>query len=428
MISKTTRFEVLDALRGLCAILVVFFHLPVSSHFHALPLTRHGYLFVDFFFVLSGFVIAHAYRERIGSIGDAGRFLVRRVGRVWPLHLAILAAFVVLELCRLWFRFDAVPPFTGDRAPEYLITNVMLVQAFGIHDHLTWNGPAWSISVEMGCYVLFALMLLAAPRRFTPIAVVLAILGALAARAEQAVGDVEQRELVEQPRRPQFRQTGQVTGGGEGEVVQKRLRHHEGHGTARGQPATPEADPRQLEQLVQRAARQGDATDFLDLRAGDGLVIGDDRQRLHRGAGQAARFHHLVPEQAGEVRRGAEGPALARTAEFHTPAFVSAGETHDGFRRIAAFRHPLRQRAGGKRVGRGKEHGLHHPLLLLHRGRREQPGHARPSPSARIWMGAKVLPCRISSRPCRASSSVAAKVAAVAERRRPGSSSQPSGR
>ena len=179
MISKTTRFEVLDALRGLCAILVVFFHLPVSSHFHALPLTRHGYLFVDFFFVLSGFVIAHAYRERIGSLGDAGRFLVRRVGRVWPLHLAILGAFVAVELCRLWFRFDAVPPFSGDRAPEYLITNALLIQAFGIHPHLTWNGPAWSISVEMGCYVLFALMLLAAPRRFTPIAVVLAVAGAL---------------------------------------------------------------------------------------------------------------------------------------------------------------------------------------------------------------------------------------------------------
>ncbi|MBD3836915.1 acyltransferase [Brevundimonas sp.] len=179
MISKTTRFDVLDALRGLCAILVVFFHLPVSSHFHALPLTRHGYLFVDFFFVLSGFVIAHAYRERIATVGDAGRFLVRRVGRVWPLHMAILAAFVLLELCRLWFRFDAVPPFTGDRAPQYLISNILLIQAFGIHSHLTWNGPAWSISVEMGCYVLFALMLLAAPRRFAPIAVVLAVAGAL---------------------------------------------------------------------------------------------------------------------------------------------------------------------------------------------------------------------------------------------------------
>jgi peptidoglycan/LPS O-acetylase OafA/YrhL len=179
MISKTTRFEVLDALRGLCALLVVFFHLPVSSHFHALPLTRHGYLFVDFFFVLSGFVIAHAYRERIGSLRDAGRFLVRRIGRVWPLHAVILAAFVAIELCRLWFHFDGAPPFTRDRAPEYLITNLLLVQAFNIHPYLTWNGPAWSISVEMGCYVLFAAMLLFAPRRFTPLAVMLAAVGAL---------------------------------------------------------------------------------------------------------------------------------------------------------------------------------------------------------------------------------------------------------
>jgi len=179
MISKTTRFEVLDALRGLCALLVVFFHLPVSSHFHALPLTRHGYLFVDFFFVLSGFVIAHAYRERIGSAGDAGRFLIRRIGRVWPLHVVILAAFVLIELCRLVFHFDAVPPFTGDRAPPYLVTNLLLIQAFGIHPHLTWNGPAWSISVEMGCYVLFAAVLLAAPRRFDLVAIGLAVLGAL---------------------------------------------------------------------------------------------------------------------------------------------------------------------------------------------------------------------------------------------------------
>ncbi|MGH6977700.1 MAG: acyltransferase family protein, partial [Brevundimonas sp.] len=179
MISKTTRFEVLDALRGLCALLVVFFHLPVSSHFHALPLTRHGYLFVDFFFVLSGFVIAHAYRERIGSVGDAGRFLIRRIGRVWPLHVVVLAAFVIIELCRMVFHFDGVGAFTGDRAPEYLVTNLMLIQAFGIHPHLTWNGPAWSISVEMGCYVLFAVLLLAAPRRGNLFAVVLAVIGAL---------------------------------------------------------------------------------------------------------------------------------------------------------------------------------------------------------------------------------------------------------
>lgn len=179
MTAPGNRFEVLDALRGLCAVLVVFFHMPVSSHFHALALTRHGYLFVDFFFVLSGFVIAHAYGGRIRNAADAGRFLVRRIGRVWPLHIAILAAFVGLELCRLWFRFDSVTPFDGDRSLEYLLPNILLIQAFGQFEHLSWNGPAWSISVEMGCYVLFALMLLAAPKRFVPLAITLAVGGAL---------------------------------------------------------------------------------------------------------------------------------------------------------------------------------------------------------------------------------------------------------
>lgn len=179
MTASSNRFDVLDALRGVCALLVVFFHLPVASHLQALPLTQHGYLFVDFFFVLSGFVIAHAYGGRIASLGEAGRFLVRRIGRVWPLHAVILAAFVLIELCRLWFDFDAATPFARDRAPEAILTNLLLIQAFNIHETLTWNGPAWSISVEMGCYVLFALMMLLAPRRFVPLAALLAVGGAL---------------------------------------------------------------------------------------------------------------------------------------------------------------------------------------------------------------------------------------------------------
>ena len=179
MISKTTRFEVLDSLRGVCALLVVLFHLPVSSHLHALALTRHGYLFVDFFFVLSGFVIAHAYGARLSTGREVGRFLIRRVGRVWPLHVAVLGAFVVLEFCRLWFHFDDITAFARDRAPEYLLTNLLLIQAYGIHPYLTWNGPAWSISVEMGCYVVFGALLLWAPRRFNTWALLIAVAGAL---------------------------------------------------------------------------------------------------------------------------------------------------------------------------------------------------------------------------------------------------------
>lgn len=173
------RFDVLDALRGLCALLVVFFHLPVSSHLHPLALFRHGYLFVDFFFVLSGFVIAHAYGGRLGSVNDLGPFLIKRLGRVWPLHAVMLAAFVGLELCRLWFHFDAATPFARDRSVEAIFTNLLLIQSFNIHPYLTWNGPAWSISVEMGAYVVFAAIMVLAPRRFTAISLLLIAAGAL---------------------------------------------------------------------------------------------------------------------------------------------------------------------------------------------------------------------------------------------------------
>ena len=173
------RFDVLDALRGLCALLVVFFHLPVSSHIHALPLTRHGYLFVDFFFVLSGFVIAHAYGGRLASVRDVGPFIAKRLGRVWPLHAVMLAVFIGLELCRLWFHFDSAPPFVRDRSVEAIFTNLLLIQSFNIHDYLTWNGPAWSISVEMGAYVLFAALMVLAPRRFVPLSLVIVVAGAL---------------------------------------------------------------------------------------------------------------------------------------------------------------------------------------------------------------------------------------------------------
>lgn len=173
------RFEALDSLRGVCAILVVMFHMPVASHWRDWGLIQHGYLFVDYFFVLSGFVIAHAYGQRLKTPRDSGRFMVRRLGRVWPLHAVVLAAFVALELVRLWTRFDGATPFTGDRSVEAIFTNLMLIQALNIHPHLTWNGPSWTLSVEVACYVVFAGLLLLAPRLWRWIGAALAVVGAV---------------------------------------------------------------------------------------------------------------------------------------------------------------------------------------------------------------------------------------------------------
>ncbi|WP_454616650.1 hypothetical protein [Bradyrhizobium cenepequi] len=58
------------------------------------PFTRKAYLFVDFFFVLTGFVIASNYRSRLADGFSAGRFLVLRLGRIYPLHIVTLLLFI----------------------------------------------------------------------------------------------------------------------------------------------------------------------------------------------------------------------------------------------------------------------------------------------------------------------------------------------
>ena len=151
--------------------------MPVASHWRDWGFIQHSYLFVDYFFVLSGFVIAHAYANRLKSGRDAGRFMVRRFGRIWPLHLLILAAFIGLELARLILHFDSAPPFTRDRSIEAIFTNLALIQAWHVHPYLTWNGPSWTLSAEWACYLIFAGLVLIAPKRFRWIGLVLAIIG-----------------------------------------------------------------------------------------------------------------------------------------------------------------------------------------------------------------------------------------------------------
>ena len=154
--NKATRFEALDGWRGVCACLVVLFHFHGFSPLYSSPLVRNSYLFVDFFFVLSGFVIAFNYATRLGDWPGVKRFLILRLGRVYPLHVFMLLCFVAWETLRLLTHSEGT--FTGPNAPQGVITNLLLVQSMGVHESLTWNGPAWSISTEWWSYVLFALV------------------------------------------------------------------------------------------------------------------------------------------------------------------------------------------------------------------------------------------------------------------------------
>jgi peptidoglycan/LPS O-acetylase OafA/YrhL len=82
-------FGALDGWRGICACLVALYHfravlgVTVNSHLFSVATIQHAYLFVDFFFVLSGFVIASRYQERIsGKITSVADFLKLRLGRL----------------------------------------------------------------------------------------------------------------------------------------------------------------------------------------------------------------------------------------------------------------------------------------------------------------------------------------------------------
>jgi peptidoglycan/LPS O-acetylase OafA/YrhL len=141
--------------------MVVILHFVTQGYISSLSFVRNGFLFVDFFFVLSGFVIGSSYGDRIAAGFSVPRFMALRLGRIYPLHLAMLAIFVVFEL----FFAILVPtagnrqPFDGIHSIPALIQSLFLVQIFFGPDLTPWNGPSWSIAAELWTYLIFALIL-----------------------------------------------------------------------------------------------------------------------------------------------------------------------------------------------------------------------------------------------------------------------------
>ncbi len=154
----------MDSWRGIAALLVAIFHLNILSAIYSLEFIRNSYLFVDFFFVLSGFVITHSYADRLGTLEGVGTFALRRLGRLWPLHVVVLLALVIVEGARAVSAARGAsfysPPFTGSTSLHSILTNLLFGQSFGVEQQLTWNPPSWSICAEFWTYLIFATALL----------------------------------------------------------------------------------------------------------------------------------------------------------------------------------------------------------------------------------------------------------------------------
>jgi peptidoglycan/LPS O-acetylase OafA/YrhL len=130
----------LTSLRGLAALAVVGFHFaPLMA---GIPIFNRGFLGVDLFFLLSGFILANVYGKEM----NVRSFFVARFARTYPLHLFILAMLLP------WFG----------RAPEYsadsLLCNLTMTQVL-CGGPLSWNSVSWSLSAEWISYLLFPILL-----------------------------------------------------------------------------------------------------------------------------------------------------------------------------------------------------------------------------------------------------------------------------
>lgn len=148
----------LTGVRGLAALLVAVYHLngPEAPDLLRVPgvagqVVAHGYLAVDLFFVLSGYVIALSYGEMLRSWDSRSylKFLIRRIARVYPLY-------AVVTLGTAWLIATGLSHEPIEHLPAALGFNLLMIQSWGFAPSL--DGPAWSISTEWAAYLLFPML------------------------------------------------------------------------------------------------------------------------------------------------------------------------------------------------------------------------------------------------------------------------------
>jgi len=174
-------YPILDGLRGVAAVMVVIFHIfeTFTGGDHTKQIINHGYLAVDFFFLLSGFVIGYAYDDRWHKM-TLGGFFKRRLIRLHPMIV------MGMLIGALLFYFQAGPVFADlNSVPFWKLMMVMLVgftlfplplsmDIRGWNEMHPLNGPAWSLLYEYIANIAYALVLRRLPNAILAVLVLLA--------------------------------------------------------------------------------------------------------------------------------------------------------------------------------------------------------------------------------------------------------------
>jgi peptidoglycan/LPS O-acetylase OafA/YrhL len=153
-------FYSLTSLRGLASVWVAIGHLswtvPSAGLLLVLPMLRQGYLAVDFFFMLSGFVLAHAYKMHLmDNLKSYLVFCRARITRIFPIHICIL-----IILCILYFSLLAkgivLPGIYDIKALFAQLFLVNIAPVFNTSYFFVWNYPAWTLGLEVWWFIILA--------------------------------------------------------------------------------------------------------------------------------------------------------------------------------------------------------------------------------------------------------------------------------
>jgi peptidoglycan/LPS O-acetylase OafA/YrhL len=229
---QSSRLVALEALRFLSAFAILVFHYrhffyvadePVGLVWERLPL--YGVLHVLYdsgrfgvwvFWCISGFIFFWKYRDAIadGAVGG-WQFFVRRFSRLYPLHFVTLLAVALLQSA--YFNLHGCFFVYQSNDVWHFVTQLFMASEWDGRENLSFNGPIWSVSIEVLVYLWFFLMLRATRSWWLNVAIVLLCvaalledsgrqllvclaffnIGGLAAGARQAVGALRYRKLIE---------------------------------------------------------------------------------------------------------------------------------------------------------------------------------------------------------------------------------------
>ena len=168
-LASKPRYEILDGLRGVAALMVIVFHcfetyIPVFGT----QIVNHGYLAVDFFFVLSGFVIGYAYDDRWNRMTTWG-FFKRRLTRLHPMVIAG----TLVGAATFFFAGAAFPQTLQNPGWKIALCFVMGLLMIpcgmgldirGWGEMNSFNGPNWSLTFEYCGNILYAFILRRLPK------------------------------------------------------------------------------------------------------------------------------------------------------------------------------------------------------------------------------------------------------------------------